>query len=507
MPRRIVWLTLPLAACAAVLVWRMAPPPPAEAPPEPVSVEPIIERSLAAWHVPGAAVAVVRNDRPVFVRGFGVKELGRPDPVTPDTLFPLASCTKAFTTTAMAMLVDEKKIAWDDPVRKHVGFFHLSDPLADGDVRLRDLVTHRTGLAPNDLLWYRAPWGQEETIRRIGHVPLKNPFRTAFQYQTTMFTTAGWAVHHAAGVPWQDFVRERIFQPLGMKSANFTTRAALAAADHASPHRMDDRGEIRVIPWYPMETPEPAGSINASARDLIPWVRFQLGDGTFDGKRLVSQENLAETHTPQMVIRMEGPARDNNPDTTQMSYGMAWVLQDYHGHGLASHAGAIDGFRAHITLAPRARLGIIILTNLDRTNMNLALSNTLLDRILDLPTRDWDAYLQEQAAQEARAAYERAREREALRRPDVGPSLALDAYTGTYEDAGYGRATVTRKGGALVWKWSSFTAPLEPFAGDTFVAANAMLGNPRVEFVLDAGRRVRAMTVKDVMEVEFKRAK
>src|SRR6266568_5758545 len=163
------------------------------------AIDTIIENALKFWHVPGVAVGIVRNNEVIYLKGHGVKELGKKEPVTPDTIFPLASCTKAFTTTAMAMLVDEDKMKWDDPVRKHVEFFHLSDPSADALVTLRDLVSHHTGVGPHELLWYRAPWSQEETIRRIGKVKLDYPFRSGFRYQTTMFTTAGWAVGLASG--------------------------------------------------------------------------------------------------------------------------------------------------------------------------------------------------------------------------------------------------------------------------------------------------------------------
>ena len=213
-------------------------------------IDSIMQDALRAWHVPGAALAVVRDDRVIYLKGFGARELGKPEPVTPDTVFPLASCTKAFTTAAMAMLVDEGKMHWDDPVRNHVPYFHLSDPTADAAVTLRDLVSHRTGVGANDLLWYRAPWGREETIRRVGKVPLKFPFRSTFQYQTTMFTTAGQAVELTSGLKWAEFVRRRIVEPLGMTHVSFTTTAALQSPDHASPHRRDAQGKVQIIPWY-----------------------------------------------------------------------------------------------------------------------------------------------------------------------------------------------------------------------------------------------------------------
>src|SRR5262249_46700903 len=193
---------------------------------EPEAIDAIVQEALKVWDVPGVTIGIVRDDRVIYLKGHGLKEVGKKDPVTPDTIFPLASCTKAFTTTAMAMLVDEGKMNWDDPVRKHVDFFHLSDPSADALVTLRDLVTHRTGVEPHELLWYRSPWSQEQIIRRIGKVKLDYPFRSGFRYQTTMFTTAGWAVGHASGLSWGDFVHKRILAPLGMKSTSLSTIAA-----------------------------------------------------------------------------------------------------------------------------------------------------------------------------------------------------------------------------------------------------------------------------------------
>jgi CubicO group peptidase (beta-lactamase class C family) len=491
------------------------------------AVDAIVEDALRFWHVPGIAVGIVRDDKVVYLKGHGVKEVGKPDPVTPDTEFPLASCTKAFTTTAMAMLVDEGRMSWDDPVRKHVAFFHLSDPSADALVTLRDLVSHRTGVGPHELLWYRAPWSQEETIRRIGKVKLDYPFRSGFRYQTTMFTTAGWAVGHASESNWADFVQKRILDPLEMKNTSLTTTAALESPDHASPHRFlrGGRGaesdktshstthhspltthQFKVIPWYAIDKPEPAGSINSCARDLCQWIRFQLGDGVIDGKRLVSAKNLLETRTPQTIIRLEGNVRDMNPDTAQISYGMGWVIQDHRGQLLVSHAGAIDGFRAHITLIPEAKIGIVLLNNLDKTNMNLAVSNSLVDLLLGLPKKDWNAYIGEQVRKQETAARARYLEREKNRKPESKPSLPLTAFAGTYEDSAYGTAVISVKDNALVWKWSTFNCALQHFADDTFTIDSDLLGHPQVQFIVGSGGKINAMKVMDVMEVEFKRA-
>lgn len=467
-------------------------------------IDALVENALKAWHVPGVAVAIVRNDEVVYLKGFGVKEAGKDDPVTPDTLFPIASCTKAFTTAAMAMLVDDDKMDWDDPVRQHVPSFRLADPLANEEVTLRDLVCHRTGLGGNDFLWYRSPWSREEVIRRIGLVKPKHSFRTTFEYQSTMFTTAGAAVESASGMKWEEFVQQRILEPLGMKNVAFTTTAA-RQAEYASPHRRDHDGKVQVIPWYVIDRPEPAGSIHASARDLSRWVRFHLADGAFEGNQLVSAENLGETHQPQMIVPLVGSARAMNPDTTQMSYGMAWVIQDHREQLLVSHAGAIDGFRAHLTLLPRARIGIVLLNNLERTQMNLALSNALIDELLDLPRRDWNAFVRAQVQKSEAAAREKHLAWQSRRQLGTRPSRELAAYAGSYEHPAYGTAKISVDDGRLMWRWNSFASPLEHYHFDTFVLNHEVLGFPEIGFTLDAAGNVATLKVSTPLEVEFTR--
>ncbi len=469
------------------------------------AIDAAIKHSLDAWRVPGVAVAIVRDGEVIYLKGHGVKSLDADGPITPDTLFPIGSCTKAFTTTAMAILVDEGKMGWDDPVRKHLSFFHLGDPLADREVTLRDLVCHRTGLAPHDLLWYRSPWPPEEVVRRVGLLPLDRPFRTTFQYQSTMFTAAGLAVASTAGQPWQDFVQTRLFDPLGMKSSCFTTTAAEKAADRAVGHRLNRLGRPEVVDYYPEKIPDPAGSIHSTARDLARWAIFQLGDGKIGERRIGSAANLAETHTPQMVIRLDGIERDLHPETVQMSYGMGWVLEDYRGVGLCSHAGAIDGFRAHITLIPEKKIGIVLLNNLQYTRMNLPLSNSLVDLLLGLPRKDWNGLCADAVRRDEEAAAEKARDRESRRNRDTTPSCELSAYTGIYENPAYGTVRVTFEKGTLVWTWNDFTTPLEHYQYDTFLAPLDVLQSPRIAFSLSTEGAVDALKVSEPMNVEFRR--
>ncbi len=473
------------------------------------AVNTLVERTLKHWHVPGVAVAIVHGEKVIYLRGHGFRSVEDDSKVTENTLFPIASCTKSFTTAAMALLVDEGKMSWDDPPQKFVPYFHLSDPLVDREITLRDLVTHRTGLRDHPMMWYRSPWTQEERIRRFAHLPLDKPFRTTFQYQSTMFTVAGLAVAKASGMSWDEFVQKRLLDPLGMKATYFTTTAIAKIDDKASPHRLsrlsaagmgEDRGGPQLMEPYPMEVSEPAGSVQSSASDLAKWLIFQLNNKCVEGKPLISARNMEAMHTPQIIVPLDAVDRIQFPETNQMSYGMGWVIQDHFGHRLLQHAGAIDGFRCHFTLVPKSRLGIVLLCNLHRTRMNIALSNSLLELLLGLPHRDWNKIVAE-ADQKDKPESEPKR-----RHSDTRPSRELAGYIGAYEHPAYGTVRVTLEGSRLIWQWQRWRAALEHVHYDTFKLPIDQMGEPFVVFTLDAKGAVARMKVLGELGVEFKRS-
>jgi CubicO group peptidase (beta-lactamase class C family) len=476
------------------------------------AVDGIVRDAMKAWQVPGAAVAIVHNDRVIYLKGFGVRELGKDAGVTPDTLFAIASTSKAFTTTAMAMLVDEGKMSWDDPVRKHLEYFRLADPLASEQVTLRDLVCHRTGLSRHDWLWVGPEWSREELIRRIGHVPLTKPFRSTYQYQNIMYLTAGQAVGAASGGTWEEFVQKRIFDPLGMRGACFSTTVAEKAADHATPHvKKKDKDQLTTISWRNIDNVAPAGSINAGVRDLSQWLRFQLGDGSFEGKRLVSPVNMAQMHTPQVVIPMDNSSlvssftRLMNPETNLLNYGLGWVIQDYRGQLVVSHGGSLDGFRSQVALLPKARLGVAILSNLGRTQFPEAVRNNLLDHYLGGEKRNWNGYYTIQQLNLTDIQEKADQQRLDKRHKDTKPSLPLTAYAGTFRNATYGDVAMTLENGGLHLRWGRLRLPLEHFHFDTFsINGDEVLGSQSIVFNLDANGEVSKLSF---LEQEFKRSR
>jgi CubicO group peptidase (beta-lactamase class C family) len=451
-------------------------------------VEGILQAALKAWNAPGLAAVIVKDDRVVFLGGVGVRKIGDDTLVTPDTVFPFASLTKAFTATALGQLIDDGKADWDDPVRKHLRSFRLQDPLADRDVRLRDLLCHRTGLARHELLWYRAPWSVEETVRRMQFLEPHTPFRTTFEYNNLPYLAAGLAISETAGKPWPELMKQRILDPLGMKNVVFTSSEAQKKKDVATPHRRGADGKPVAIPWYPDDAQlRAAGSLKGSVRDLAPWLRTQLNGGQLDGKQIVSAKALLETHTPQIIVAVSAAvAREKG--RTQSAYGLGWHVQDYRGHLVIEHGGANDGFRGRIILLPKERIGIALLVNLEETALLTAVGDSLVDLLLGLEKRDWNAHhLRSPREDEAEAR------KKALPKQQKGtrPSCDLDAYAGKYHEDAYGDAEIVRDGTELRLRWSSFAGPLRHYHFDSFVVTDASrLTNELVRFSLDGDGKI-----------------
>lgn len=457
--------------------------------PEEQVVDRVTAAAMKEWDVPGAAVVVVRGEETLLLKGYGARNLDKPEPVTPETVFPLASCTKAFTTTLLAMLADSGQMGWDDPVRKHLPGFRLPDPHANELLTIRDLLCHRSGIGGHDLLWYRAPWGIDEIIRRVQLLPLGYPFRAGYQYSSIPFLVAGRAIEKRTGEKWEKLVRRRITGPLGMTGVAFTTSEIPVEADRAGGHRLGKAGKPEAMAGYAIDEPNPSGSVHATARDLALWLRFHLSKGVGpDGKRLVSVTNLVETHTARNLIPMRGSARTMNPETVQLSYGLAWLVYDYRGKKVVSHGGMIDGFRIQITFLPDEDLGVAVLCNLHDTRMTQALTNTLVDLYTGLGERDWNAYYRKVANEELAQRKRELAARNKTRDATAKPSLLVADYAGNYEHAAYGPARVSTAGAGLALTYGKFACPLEHFEKDTFRIIDGFFEEQLVTFTVEDGK-------------------
>lgn len=342
------------------------------------------------------------------------------------------------------MLVDDGKLKWDDPATKYLPGFQLYDPYVTREMTVRDLLCHRLGLERGDLVWYGTDYDRNEIIRRVRYLKPTWTVRSHFGYQNIMFVAAGQIIPQVTGKSWDDFVTERIFTPLGMKSTSTTIRAFKPADDVATPHnKIDDK--VQPIAWRNIDNVGPAGSINSNVTDMTQWLRLQLGNGELDNQQLISSGAVKEMHMPQMVIRVEGVAEKLNPETHFMNYGMGWFLQDYRGREIVQHGGNIDGMSALVAMIPEEKLGVVILTNMDGTALPTALMYRVFDSFLQAPARDWSADLLKVV--KARDAMQKAAEKKAEegRVKDTRPSLALAKYAGKYTNEMYGDARITEE--------------------------------------------------------------
>ena len=486
----LVSLLLPLTIDA------QAPAPRAAADPV-ATLDAYTAKAVRDWQVPGLAISVVKDGRVVFAKGYGVRELGRPAPVDTQTLFAIGSTTKAMTAAALAMLVDEGKVRWDDPVTRYLPWFQTGDAYVTRELTVRDLLTHRGGLSNADYLWYESDIPVAEVRRRVRFLRPAYSLRSGFVYQNIMYAVAGDVVEAASGMPWAELVRRRILAPLAMTRTVATLRETQTRDNVASPHDRID-GAIRRISNASVDPVAPAGSIWSSVADMAKWMRFILDSArAADGRQLLKPATWAELLKPQTIVTPQGfypTARLTRPHWT--TYALGWFQHDYNGRAVSFHTGSIDGMVAIIGLIPDERLGVYVLANLDHAEVRHALMYTVFDLWnADPPEagrgaagagRDWSAELLKlYGGLQAQADSARGRQ-EAQRVAGTRPTLPLDRYAGTYADSLYGAVTVTHERGQLVLRRGTRSGALEHWHYDTFRArwANAWQGTSMATFII-----------------------
>jgi CubicO group peptidase (beta-lactamase class C family) len=508
-----------------------------------------IESAMGDWEVPGLALAVVRDGEVLLSRGYGVRRKGGTEPVDADTLFAIGSSSKAFTAACVALLVDQKKVGWDDPVTKHLPGFELHDPYATRELTVRDLLTHRSGLARGDSLWYGSGFDRAEILERVRHLEPSWSFRSKFGYQNLMFLAAGELYAAVAGESWDDCVAKRFFAPLGMARSTTSVDPLPGIENVASPHeRLDD--QVVPVAWRDLDNVAPAGSVNSSAREMAAWVKLQLarggapalaagmvntipslamppaeraqtragssparysdglparahaGTGADAGgePRVLAEATVTEMHTPQMAIRKEGSWATYFPASRFITYGLGWFVNDYRGEVVVEHGGSIDGMRALVSMIPERNLGLVVLTNRGGQNLPEVVRYRAYDLMLGLEPKDWSTEL---LAANAKARDDARKQREKIEAERVSgtrASLPLEAYVRDYEHPLYGRAALALEKGALVLRRGEGVADLEHWHYDTFRARfrNPLLGTALVTFRLDASGRPDELLVPEL---------
>jgi CubicO group peptidase (beta-lactamase class C family) len=446
------------------------------------------------WHVPALAISVVKDDSLVFAKGYGVLQVGKPTRADEHTRFAIGSTTKAMTSAAIAMLVDEGKLHFDDRVSKFIPELQLLDPWATRELTIRDLLTHRTGLPGTDLFW-AASWqySPAEVIRRLRYIQPSASFRSTWQYQNVMYALNGTIIERVSGMPWEKFVKQRIFEPLGMKETEALVADIIGKSNVAVPHALSGDSAI-VVPIKSTDPVASAGSVWSSVSDMSKWMRFVLDSGRVGTKRLISQASFRELVIPQIAADQGTYPELSLSKPDFFSYGLGWFIQDYAGQQVWMHTGSINGLCAIIGLMPNEKLGVYVLENLDHAELRHGLMYSVFDLYNGGPKRDWSAEVRALNQKLAAAARPPATTSVATK-----PSLPLDRYAGTFVDSAYGDVKVTLTDGALQAQIvDQPSIRLEPWEYDTFRSRDGSGATTQVTFVPDGSGNVSAVRIRGI---------
>jgi CubicO group peptidase (beta-lactamase class C family) len=430
------------------------------------------EKARKEWKIPGMAVAIVKNGKVVLAKGYGVKKFSKEEPVDEKTLFAIASNTKAFTAAALAILVDEEKLNWDDNVRKYLPYFQLYDPYVTEEMTIRDLLCHRCGLGTfsGDLLWYETPYSTAEVVKRAKYLKPAYGFRSGYGYSNIMFIAAGEIFPAVTGKQWKDFVKERIFKPLGMETTNIGTSELKEYDNVAAAHYVYPDGKTVKIPYTTSDNIGPAGGINSNVFEMARWLNMLLNEGTFEKKQILSKERIWEVWSAHNIIRVSRSAKKLFPSTHFRSYGLGWGLSDYHGHKIIGHGGGLDGMISRVALVPEIKLGLVVLTN-SINSLPTALMYKIIDTYLGVAPKDWSRIFLDRHLDSVKEQKKRRAEAQKKAAKKTGPAPRLEDYTGLYGGPMYGNARITLEKGKLVLDFLPtpvFISDLSHLYNDTF---------------------------------------
>jgi len=483
------------------------------APPESFGAR--VEEVRKAAGVPGLGVAIVESGEVTLARGYGVKKLGTRDPIDADTIFPTGSTGKAFTVAALAVLVDAKRIAWDDPVIDHMPWFRMYDPWVTREITIRDLLVHRTGLplGAGDLMFVpRTNRSRRDSVEAVRHLRPATSFRSAYAYDNVLYMAAGQLIEDVTGRTWETFVKEEILEPAGMDNSVTDDEDRFATANRAYPHArvngvfrgtgdqqlLDERDGLG-------RNAAPAGGIASSANDMARWMQIQLGRGELpDGDgRLFSEAAWEEMWKPVVLMEPRQWPGDLAPLVPNFStYALGWDVEDYAGAKLVRHDGAVFGFLTTVVLIPAKDVGIFVVVNSEDGEVVLGLATELVDHYLGLPHTDWTERFARFRRERATKALEDF-EADTAEPANVGPSLSLADYAGDYADPWYGPISIQLEDGTLRIDFRQspgMTGDLEHWQYDTFRTSwdDDTIEPAYVTFALDAEAEVARITMKAV---------
>jgi len=434
----------------------------------------VTQKVFDQFHTTGLNVAIIKDGDIIYEKSQGYKNINNYTYLNNNSVFNIASCSKAFTAAAIGKLVQEGLLSWDDKVTDYIPEFKLADECITQNLNIRDILSHRSGLGTfyGDLLWYYTDYSNEQIIERMQYLPLKHDFRTNFGYQNNMYTIAGEIIEKVTGQNWEDFIQQTFFEPLEMESSRTSSDKFDGTEDIAFPHYNDS-----ILGIYYFSAGKPAASIWSSTRDLAKWVNMFLNNGKWKNQQILSPEIIRTLITPHTIR----PVSEQTESTGIhfRTYALGWNVYDYNGRKIIEHDGGMPGYISKVALIPEENMGIVILNNGFDIFANDVLIYSLIDIATGKNTNDWVEDFLTSKKEYTEAIQKQQEKREATKMPDTKPTLPLELYTGIYRDKMYGDAEITIENNilnfTLIPAKRVFTSKMEHWANDIF----------RVDFVKD----------------------
>ncbi|MBX2966012.1 MAG: serine hydrolase [Cyclobacteriaceae bacterium] len=462
-----------------------------------------IEQVRKDWKVQGVAVAIIQKDKVVFAKGYGYRDADKKLPVTPETLFAIGSSSKAFTAAGVCLLQEDNKLELDKPVINYLPTFKLYDAYATEKMTPRDLLSHRSGLPRHDFVWYGSTLSRKELFNTFRHLEPNKSFRERWEYQNLMYLAAGVLIEELSGKSWEDFTKEKILDPLGMNTTNFSVEQ-MAKGGNSSLGYIELNNNVQIAPYRNIDAVGPAGSMNSNVLDMSNWVAMLIKGGKYKGKQVLNESTVRAVQTPVISLPASVPLQYD--EVGYGTYGLGWFIQPYRGKTLVQHGGNIDGFSANVAFMPKDSVGIVVLTNMNGTASTSIIRNHIIDRMLGLTPVDWNG----RALAEVKKAKENQekikKEDDEARVKDTKTSHALADYTGEFEHPAYGVMTITSNGDSLGLEFHGMTSGLRHYHYDIFEGTGPQyFKDQKISFVTNKAGEIGELhialqsTVKDIV--------
>lgn len=465
-------------------------------------IDQYIQKVQKDWEVPGIAVAIVQGDKVLMAKGYGVRDINTKEAVDENTLYAVASNSKAFTAASLAILVDEGKVAWDDPVSKYLPTFQMPDAWTTREMTVRDLLCHRSGMDTfsGDLLWYDTNYTADQVVERIRYLKPVSSFRSRYGYQNLMYITAGKIIERVSGQSWGEFVSSRILKPLGMSRT--TTSIKDIKDNFASPHNKSGGAGLRALPLGDVDNSWGACGLNSSVSDMAKWMQMQLASGMVGDKQIISDKQLHQMWQPWMILQQPFEA-PRQPMKNFQAYGLGYFLMDWYGHKVVNHSGGLDGMISQLAMVPSLNLGVIVLTN-SESSSSAFIRNRILEcfmGVAERPDRSGDALAKFIEGEKKKA--EALAKQDADRKEDSTTTIPIADLAGRFRSEMYGDVIVTEEGDRLVLKLepaANFVADLEHWQYNTFLIkwrSSVKYNFPRgfVNFTIDASGKPAQLVI------------